>query len=134
LRPVVYQFDTKKFDEFLLKGTPDSIIDKRMKEIDYSASTQITHTGFIAQEVEQIMEETGYDFSGLHRPIDENDNYSVSYSQFVVPLVKAVQELKAENDAYQIEVEQLKAQLVQQNQENTKRFDALEEILKTANQ
>ncbi len=60
-----------------------------MKEIDYSASTQITHTGFIAQEVEQIMEETGYDFSGLHRPIDENDNYSVSYSQFVVPLVKS---------------------------------------------
>lgn len=91
LRPVTYKFDTKQFDEFLLEGTPDSI-KTEMLEKDYSESQNITHTGFIAQEIETLVNDLGYDFDGLNTPKNESDNYSVSYSTFVVPLVKAVQE------------------------------------------
>ena len=49
-------------------------------------------SGFIAQEVEQAARESGYDFSGVQKTADQNGVYSISYAQFVVPLVKAVQE------------------------------------------
>lgn len=99
LRPVVYNFDTRKFDEFLLQNAPDSMKSARLQATDYSTSTEIRRTGFIAQEVELAAKEVGYQFSGLHAPSTDSDNYSISYSEFVMPLVKAVQELHAANTA-----------------------------------
>ena len=55
-------------------------------------------SGFIAQDVEQAANAIGYDFSGVDAPKNENDFYGLRYAEFVVPLVKAVQELSAEND------------------------------------
>jgi trimeric autotransporter adhesin len=97
LRPVLYHFDTKKFDEFLMKNMPDSVREKRMKDQDYKPSTNIVHTGFIAQEVEKAAKECGFTFDGVSAPQDENGNYGIAYSQFTVPLVKAVQELSNQN-------------------------------------
>jgi hypothetical protein len=48
-------------------------------------------TGFIAQEVEQAANEIEYDFSGVDAPKND-DLYGLRYVEFVVPLVKAVQE------------------------------------------
>jgi trimeric autotransporter adhesin len=42
--------------------------------------------------VEQAAKAIGYDFSGYNSPKGENGLYSLSYEQFVVPLVKAMQE------------------------------------------
>lgn len=92
LRPVVYQFDTKKFDEFLSKDMPDSVKATQFKNRDYTNSMSVVHTGFIAQEVEAAAKKSGYNFDGVNIPKDANGNYSVAYAQFVVPLVKAVQE------------------------------------------
>ena len=92
LRPVTYNFDTKKFDAFLMKNMPDSVREKRMKDNDYTYSSNLLHTGFIAQEVEVAAKECGFNFEGVYTPKNQNENYSVAYSQFVVPLVKAVQE------------------------------------------
>ena len=58
----------------------------------YETDTPAQQSGFIAQEVEVAMKECNYNFDGIHIPLNENDNYSIAYSQFVVPLVKAVQE------------------------------------------
>ena len=55
----------------------------------------VRETGFIAQEVESIIKKTGYVFSGVETPQNENDHYRPRYAAFVVPLVKAVQELSA---------------------------------------
>ena len=99
LRPVTYQFDTKKFDDFLMKNMPAGLREKRMKDQNYTLSTAVVHNGFIAQEVEADAKECGFKFDGVHAPANDNDNYSIAYSQFVVPLVKAVQELSAKNDA-----------------------------------
>ena len=91
LRPVVYNFDTKKFEGFLTKDMPDSVRQRYMNG-DFTASTGIRQSGFIAQEVEKAAITSGYNFNGIHKPDNNNDHYSLAYSQFVVPLVKAVQE------------------------------------------
>jgi hypothetical protein len=49
------------------------------------------HYGLIAQEIEEL----GIKFGGLDI---ENGRYGLSYSEFIAPLIKAVQELKAELD------------------------------------
>jgi hypothetical protein len=74
---------------------PEDLKEKHRQNSNYEASSAIRQSGFIAQEVEQAMKESGYDFNGLHKPVDENDNYSLALGQFVVPLVKAVQEQQA---------------------------------------
>jgi hypothetical protein len=91
LRPVVYNFDAQKFDAFLTKNMPDSVKAMRAKA-DFAPATAIRQSGFIAQEVEQAAKAVGYDFNGVHVPENDNDNYSLAYSEFTVPLVKAVQE------------------------------------------
>lgn len=107
LRPVVYNFDTKKFDAFLKKDMSEAAR-KEIQELDYTASTAIRQSGFIAQEVEKAAKEAGYNFNGVHAPENESDNYSLAYGQFVVPLVKAVQELSAENELLKKELAELK--------------------------
>jgi len=48
-------------------------------------------SGFIAQEVEQTIQYIGYDFSGVETP-KKNDYYGLRYAEFVVHLVKGMQE------------------------------------------
>ena len=83
---------------------------------------KIKYSGFIAQEVEQAARESGYDFSGVKAPRNDKDMYSLSYEQFVVPLVKAIQELNVVNEAQKITNERLKAQ----NEQLLKRIEKLE--------
>lgn len=75
---------------------------------------KIKQSGFIAQEVVKAANETGYNFSGVTIPRNEHELYTMSYSQFVVPLVKAVQELNlkmSEFDDLKIEIENLKSEI-----------------------
>jgi hypothetical protein len=103
LRPVVYNFNTKKFEEFLTKSMPDSVRRKHLEGVDFGPSTAIRQSGFIAQEVEKAAAESGYDFNSLHKPANENDNYSLSYAGFVMPLVKSVQQLSKQDTELQKE-------------------------------
>jgi hypothetical protein len=75
-------------------------------------------TGFVAQEVEQAAAASGYEFSGVDKPQNENDFYGLRYADFVVPLVKAVQEqqqqieiLKKENKSQQDVISDLQKQI-----------------------
>ncbi|MBK7692355.1 MAG: tail fiber domain-containing protein [Bacteroidetes bacterium] len=108
LRPVVYNFDTRKFQEFLVKNLPDST-QKDYLQSDFAPSTAVRQSGFIAQEVEVAAKKCGYNFNGLHIPENADDNYSIAYSQFVVPLVKAVQEQQNMIEKQQKELDELKA-------------------------
>ena len=72
-------------------------------------------TGFIAQEVETAAKATGFDFSGVDKPRNEFGVYGLRYAEFVVPLVKAMQEqqqmiveLKNQNSELQNEIAELK--------------------------
>jgi hypothetical protein len=93
LRPVTYQFDVKRFDANLNHGARnDATQVNYAMQTGYDEATRLRRTGFIAQEVEQAANASGYDFSGIIKPKTEQDHYSLSYDAFVVPLVKAVQE------------------------------------------
>ncbi|HEY7162060.1 MAG TPA: hypothetical protein VH815_12415, partial [Acidobacteriota bacterium] len=65
-------------------------------------------TGFIAQEVEQAAIQCGYDFQAVTKPQNPNGLYSINYSAFVVPLVKAVQEQQTIIDSQQKQIDELK--------------------------
>ena len=54
--------------------------------------------------MELAAESVGYDFSGVDKPKNEDDFYGLRYAEFVVPLVKAIQEqqqiIEQQNDNY----------------------------------
>ncbi|MEI8205161.1 MAG: tail fiber domain-containing protein, partial [Bacteroidota bacterium] len=88
LRPVTYNLNIHKQNEIMYKDKKDANTDWDGK---YDIE-KITMTGFIAQEVEQASKEVGFDFSGIDKPKSNDGLYGLRYSEFVVPLVKAVQE------------------------------------------
>jgi hypothetical protein len=93
LRPITYQFDVQRFDAQLNhQATQQGQPANYAMQTAYDEATRIRRSGFIAQEVEQAANATGYDFSGIIKPKTDQDHYSLSYDAFVVPLVKAVQE------------------------------------------
>ena len=100
LRPVTYHQNLKAIAEFT--GNKDSTDYPEKNEVE-----KIKYSGFLAQEVAQAASESGYDFSGINTPRNSRELYSLSYEQFVVPLVKAVQELNATNAELKQEISQL---------------------------
>ena len=68
-------------------------------------------TGFIAQEVEQAAKASNYDFSGVDKPKNENDFYGLRYAEFVVPMVKAMQEQQKLIEEQKTKIESLENRL-----------------------
>ena len=66
----------------------------KLRPVTYKMKKGTTdlQSGFIAQEVETAANSIGYQFSGIVKPQNDSDYYSLRYAEFVVPLVKAVQE------------------------------------------
>jgi hypothetical protein len=60
------------------------------------------HQGLIAQEVKATMDAMGVDFGGYqdHKINGGQDVLSIGYEEMIAPLIKAIQELKAEFDEY----------------------------------
>ena len=122
LRPVTYQFDTKKQEDFTKGNLSEEQLNSHVIPVAFTESNNIKRTGFIAQEVEKAAQKTGYNFDGVKIPATDKQYYSLSYASFVVPLVKAVQE-------QQQVIDNLKKQnelLQQQNDLIIKRLEALE--------
>jgi hypothetical protein len=93
LKPVTYYFDKEKLEHFTKTGIVDN---NDVRSAAYKGEL-VVHTGFLAQDVERTAKELGYSFDGVHAPANNKDHYSLAYSQFIMPLVKAVQELAARN-------------------------------------
>lgn len=113
LRPVTYTWDIHKFNTHT-RGNDYQNYHAAYRETDEQAiraKEKITYTGFIAQEVEQAAIESHFNFSGVVKPVNDKDAYSVNYSEFVVPLVKATQELNRIVTKQQIIIQELKKQL-----------------------
>ena len=98
LRPVTYQLDVNRLASDLKedqKRDENGNIITAADQNDINSrneKSQIVYTGFVAQEVEKAANEIGFNFSGIDAPKNENDFYGLRYAEFVVPLVKAVQE------------------------------------------
>ena len=59
---------------------------------DASEQAGTRFSGFLAQEVEAAAKSVGYEFSAVDAPKNAESMYGLRYAEFVVPLVKAVQE------------------------------------------
>src|SRR3989339_302772 len=98
LRPITYQLDMNRLSADLKENqrrNENGNITIESSETDINSrneKSQFVFTGFVAQEVEKVAMDLGFDFSGVDKPKNENDFYGLRYAEFVVPLVKAVQE------------------------------------------
>jgi len=109
LRPVTYTWDIHHFNAHARGNdyTMHNIAYNETDEAAIRAKEKITYTGFIAQEVEQAAIRSQFNFSGVLKPADNKDAYSLSYAEFVVPLVKATQELNQKISDQQKQIEEL---------------------------
>jgi trimeric autotransporter adhesin len=88
LRPITYNLDVVGIRSHLGQKAPADAGTQQ----SIAAREQEVLSGFAAQEVEAAAAAAGYDFSGVDKPKNANDFYGLRYGDFVVPLVKAVQE------------------------------------------
>jgi len=129
LKPVTYTVDVRSLHTYLNKDheSENKLLDNAdaltNKAIDEAGN--IIHDGFVAQEVEQAANKLGFAFSGVDKPKTEDGLYGLRYDNFVVPLVKAVQELSKKNDekdieinALQRDIDALKAIVLKDNQQS----------------
>ncbi len=118
LKPVTYNYDIHKENSMLgyhkittinpaIKDSLGNIINPASSVTTIDTTfwngkydiEKINYTGLIAQQVDSATQKLGYDFSGIYRPKNSNDIYGLNYAQFVVPLIKAVQELSKTVDS-----------------------------------
>ncbi|MDW8419280.1 MAG: tail fiber domain-containing protein, partial [Chitinophagales bacterium] len=105
LRPVSYNQNPEILHQ--IWGTPDSLL----KNIDHTDIKNQRFVGLIAQEVERAMKESGYEhFPGIDVPKSDKEVYSMRYGDFIIPLIKAVQEQQKQIELQQKEIEALKVQ------------------------
>jgi hypothetical protein len=90
LRPVTYHLDISGASKQSKENSGMEWNDQIKSSIE--EKQKVAYTGFVAQEVEAAAKAAGYEFSGVDKPRNENGFYGLRYSEFVVPLVKAVQE------------------------------------------
>lgn len=122
LRPVDYKWDYREtyktaLPEPPLKSTPEAQEEYAAKMEQWRQQNNLSnitptgankrsryHHGLIAQEVKAVMDAKGIDFGGYqdHSVNGGDDVLSIGYDELIAPLIKAIQELKAE-------IEELKA-------------------------
>ena len=88
LHPVTYNLDIHK--QMAITGA-DKRKDFKPWDGMYDIE-KIRMTGFLAQDVEAAAKSIGYDFSGVDVPKNNTSLYGLKYADFVVPMVKAIQE------------------------------------------
>ena len=109
LRPVTYHFNVAK--EYELLKIKDTSNWKGKYDIEKK-----NFTGLIAQEVDAAAQKINYDFSGIDKT---GAIWGLRYSEFVMPLIKAVQELSAENTELKSRLDKIEALLSTQAQPQT---------------
>ena len=106
-----FQFET---NNILNEAEKNKIMSARANEIMQKArneKTKMVYTGFLAQDVEAAAKKIGYDFSGVDAPKNNKDLYGLRYAEFVVPLVKAVQQQQTIIEKQQQQIDELVKEL-----------------------
>jgi len=111
LKPATYNYSIAKSNR----------LQNKVDTLDWDGKydiQQMKFSGFLAQEVEKAAQEAGCDFSGIDKPENESGLWGLRYAEFVVPLVKGMQEqqlmidaLKMENDSQKTINEDLQKQI-----------------------
>ncbi len=115
LRPITYNLNMDLIANSFQKSSMEDINgNNKLMAIrsematERAKRTQVRNTGFIAQEVEVLAKSLGYEFSGVDIPQNEESSYGLRYAEFVVPLVKAMQEQQEIIEEMRKEINELK--------------------------
>ncbi len=118
LHPVTYNLDVAAIVDKLQE---DFTIDENGNRTKVAPSQEVAdsrlqkagkrNTGFIAQEVEELANTLGFDFSGIDKPENDDSFYGLRYAEFVVPLVKAMQEQQETINKLATKIEELENRL-----------------------
>jgi hypothetical protein len=99
LRPITYNLNVEAIagklgEDISLDENQNTIKREISSEVSLAREikSSIRKSGFSAQEVEELANRLGYDFGGVDKPENDDNFYGLRYAEFVVPLVKAVQE------------------------------------------
>jgi hypothetical protein len=103
LRPVDFKWDYR--EDYCENGLVADV------QKDGSKKRNRYHHGLIAQEVKTVLDAQGIDFGGYqdHSINGGKDVMSLGYTELIAPMIKAIQELKAELDSVKAELAALKA-------------------------
>lgn len=132
LRPITYTLDLEAAERIMAvpankSGNNRSATDLSTAELAARQQKQkVVYTGFVAQEVEKAARELQYDFSGVDAAKDEKGLYGLRYSEFIMPIVKALQELSNRNDSTMEVIDRMQDKLDIQHRE----IEHLREIIK----
>jgi hypothetical protein len=110
LQPITYNLDLVAANKIVRAGKEDTSGNSVVLPVNPEAETAV-HSGFLAQDVEKTAQSIGYDFSGVDADETGAGLYGLRYSEFVVPLVKAIQELGERNKAKNEAIALLQSQL-----------------------
>jgi len=85
-----------------------------LKTVTFTYKDDITkkpHDGLIAQDVKKALDKLGLEFSGLVESENKEKILNLSYAEFVIPLINAVQEQQQQIESQQKENQLLKTEL-----------------------
>lgn len=115
-------FSDRRLKTGITKNTLGLAFIQKLQPVDYSFATKgqenLIYSGLIAQDVEEILESLNCGFSGLVKPQNDADFYSIRYAEFVIPLINAVKEqqqqiekLEEKNDLLEIKMKELEKKM-----------------------
>jgi hypothetical protein len=125
LKPITYTLDIEGLEKTMKANAPQmntGAVQPELSQLEIAAKkarAKEIHTGFAAQEVEAAAKKLNYSFNGVDAPKNDKDFYGLRYAEFVVPLVKAVQELDAENKKMKEEMKELRQLILNLMNSNT---------------
>jgi hypothetical protein len=124
LEPITYNLDLGAVDKItqtpLAKDKDGNVIQPSAEELAArKEKEEIVYSGFVAQDVEKAALAVNYNFSGVDAAKNDHDLYGLRYTDLIVPLVKAVQELSARNDSLQKQIDELKALMIAASQNSS---------------
>jgi len=93
LRPRQFNWDYR--EDYITRNEDGSFTERPR---DGSQQRKRFHDGLIAQEVKEVLEDMGVDWGGYqdHKVNGGEDVLSIGYTELIGPMIKAIQELKAE--------------------------------------
>jgi hypothetical protein len=84
----------------------DFIMRLRPVQFNWKNRNDGAHQGIIAQELEKTIKNKNIEFAGLSRDA-QSGRYAISYTEFVGPLIKAIQEQDKEIEILQSQIDEL---------------------------
>ena len=111
MQPVTYKWDRRSW--YLPKDEEGNITDEDITKVtpDGSKKENVTHIGFIAQDVETLEKEIGFASDNTNRLLtnltEDGNRYGMKYERLVTVLVNAVKDLSTKLDAAETRIKTL---------------------------